>query len=145
MYHNTNRRDSQNKKFAPILIITAAKSSFLCVQTNCVCQSDVWRFCKNDSDSSLESLIVTRVESFSEKRDSNRVTIVSQHDSSRAIDSSHVITAKYYLQDAAELIPVILKRVPVGFWIRANNQRSFNRKGQKFSAPLLRRCNCKPF
>jgi len=31
------------------------------------------RFCKNDSDSSLESLIVTRVESFCEKRDSSRV------------------------------------------------------------------------
>jgi len=38
-----------------------------------VCQSEALRFCKNDSDSSLESLIVTRVEPFCEKRDSNRV------------------------------------------------------------------------
>jgi len=51
------------------------KSSFLCVQTNWVCPSRIQRFCKNDSDSSLESLTVTRVESFCEKRDSNRVTI----------------------------------------------------------------------
>ena len=45
----------------PILITTEGKSSFLCVQTNWVCQSDVSRFCKNDA--SLESLIVTRGDS----------------------------------------------------------------------------------
>jgi len=31
------------------------------VQTNFAGQTDAWRFCKNDSDLSLESLIVTRV------------------------------------------------------------------------------------
>jgi len=45
------------------------------MQTNWVCQSEALRFCKNNSDSSLESLIATRVESFCEKRDSSRVTI----------------------------------------------------------------------
>jgi len=33
------------------------------------------RFCKNDSDSSHESLIVTQVLSFCDKRDSSPVTI----------------------------------------------------------------------
>jgi len=61
------------------------KSSILCVQMNWVCQSDVWRFCKNDSVSSLESLIVTRVESFGKKGESTRVIIFSQRDSSHAI------------------------------------------------------------
>ena len=64
-----------------------------------VCVSGTQRFCKNDS--SLESLTVTRVESFSEKRDSSRVTILlkvtrvrvtKNRDSSRVIDSSHAIT-----------------------------------------------------
>jgi len=31
------------------------------------CQSDVWRFCKNDSDLSFDSLIVTRAEPFRKK------------------------------------------------------------------------------
>jgi len=43
------------------------------METNWVCRSEALRFCKNDSDSSLESLIVTRVESFCEKRDSSRI------------------------------------------------------------------------
>ena len=64
-----------------------------------VCVSGTQRFCKNDS--SLESLTVTRVESFSKKRDSSRVTIwlkvtrlrvTKNRDSSRVIDSSHAIT-----------------------------------------------------
>jgi len=59
------------------------------------------RFCKNESDSSLESLTVTRVESFCEKRDPSRVTIflnvtrvwvTKNRDSSRVIVSSHAIT-----------------------------------------------------
>ena len=37
------------------------KCSFLCVQTNWVCPSGTQRFCKNDSDASLELLTVTRV------------------------------------------------------------------------------------
>jgi len=45
------------------------------VQTNCVCPSGTQRFCKNDSDPSLESLTLTGVESFCEKRDSSRVTV----------------------------------------------------------------------
>jgi len=47
------------------------------VQTNRVCQYDVWRFCKNNSDSSLESFIVTRVELIGKKRDSSRVITTS--------------------------------------------------------------------
>ena len=45
------------------------------MHTKWVCPSGTLRFCKNDSDSNLESLTVTRVESFCEKRDSSRVTI----------------------------------------------------------------------
>ena len=67
------------------------KWSFLCMQTNWVCRSEALWFRKNDSDSGLESLIVTRVKSFCEKRDSSRVT--KNRDSSRVIDSSHAITA----------------------------------------------------
>jgi len=66
------------------LNITEAKNAFLfCVQANWACPSEAQRFCKNDSDLSLETLIVTRVESFCEKRDSSRV---------RVTDSSHAIT-----------------------------------------------------
>ena len=43
------------------------KWSFLCVKTSWVCPSGAQRFCKNDSDSSLESLIVTRFESSHQK------------------------------------------------------------------------------
>jgi len=35
--------------------------------------ASVWRFSKNDSDSSHESFNMTRVESFDKKRDSSRV------------------------------------------------------------------------
>ena len=77
---------------------------FLCVQTNLVCPWGTHRFCKNGSNSSLESMTVTRVKSFCEKRDSSRVTIFSTwlesspshqklwHESSRIIDSSHTST-----------------------------------------------------
>jgi len=43
---------------------------------NWVYLSGAQRFYENDSDSTLESLIVTRVESLCEKRDSSRVTIL---------------------------------------------------------------------
>ena len=77
---------------------------FLCVQTNLVYPWGTHRFCKNGSNSSLESMTVTRVKSFCEKRDSSRVTIFSTwlesspshqklwHESSRIIDSSHTST-----------------------------------------------------
>jgi len=58
-----------------LLIITEEKFSFLCAQTNWVYPSEAQRFCKNDSDSSIESLTVARVESFCEKCDSSRVNI----------------------------------------------------------------------
>ena len=45
------------------------------VQTKWVGPSGTQRFCKNDSGLSLESLTVTRVELFCDKRDSSRVTI----------------------------------------------------------------------
>jgi len=41
--------------------IAETKISFVCVQSVCVCQSDVWRFCKNGSDSSHTVKTVSRV------------------------------------------------------------------------------------
>jgi len=58
-----------------------------CVETSWVCSSVGQRFRKNDSDSSLELLIVTRVESFCEKR-----LLSSQHFSQD--DSSRVRLTK---------------------------------------------------
>jgi len=70
------RPDSQDRNFAPILNVTEAiKCSFLCVKPNGVCPSKAQRYSTNDTDTSLESLIVTRIESFCEKRRSSRVTI----------------------------------------------------------------------
>jgi len=63
------------------------------VQINWVCPSVTQRCCKNDSDSILEPLTATRVESFGEKRDSSRVRVTTNHDSSRVMDPSHAITA----------------------------------------------------
>ena len=57
------------------------------MQTNWVYRSEALRFCKNDSDSSLELSIVTRVESFCEKRDSSRVESPSF---STWLESSHI-------------------------------------------------------
>ena len=74
MQHSTTRQAKQ-KICAYLDHHWSIKCSFLCVQTNWVCPSGTQRYCKNDSDSSLESLTVTRVESFCEKRDSSRVTI----------------------------------------------------------------------
>jgi len=54
----TTELDGQKRNFAPILIITEAKLLIFCVQTNWVCPSGTQRFCKTDSDSSLESLTV---------------------------------------------------------------------------------------
>jgi len=79
------------------------------VQTNWVCPSETQRFCEVDSDSSLVLLTVARVESshsvknvtrfeschhFSQ-RDSDRVRVTKNRDSSRVIDSSHAITDQY--------------------------------------------------
>jgi len=46
--------DKQNKKFAPILIITEAKNAHFFVQRNWVCSSGTQRFCKNDSSSGTQ-------------------------------------------------------------------------------------------
>jgi len=74
MQHSTTRQSKQ--KISPNLgHHWSKKSLFLCVKTNWICASGTQRFCKNDSDPSLESLIVTRVESICKKRDSSRVTI----------------------------------------------------------------------
>jgi len=62
------------------------KFSFLCMQTKWVCPSGSQRFCKNDTDSSLESLIVTRVDSSHSVKNVTRVELSSnffQHDSCR--------------------------------------------------------------
>jgi len=92
------RLDRQNRKFAPILVITEAKNAFFfkCTRSGFVYQE--LRDCRKDSDSS-------RVESFCGKRDSvesshhfsqrypSRVRVTKNRDSSRVIDSSHTITA----------------------------------------------------
>ena len=91
--HST-RRQAKKKICANLDHHWSKKCSFLCGQTNWVCPSGTQRFCKNDPDSSLESLIVTRVASshhFSQ-RDSSRVRVIINRHSSRVIDSSHAIT-----------------------------------------------------
>jgi len=76
--------------------------SFLFVQTNWVCLSGTQRFCKNDSDASLDSLTVTRVESFCEERYSNRVKwkFFSSwlEPKSPKIVSSHLLESRYHWQ-----------------------------------------------
>ena len=72
------RLDRQNRKFAPILVITEAKSAFFfkCTRSGFVYQE--LRDCRKDSDSSLESLTATRVESSHSVENvtrSSRVTI----------------------------------------------------------------------
>ena len=72
------------------------------MQSHWICPSGTQRFCKNDSDSSPESLIVSRVilwktwldssHHFSQ-RDLSRVRVNKNRDSSRVIDSSYAITA----------------------------------------------------
>jgi len=67
-----------------------------------ICLSGTQRFCKNDSDSSSESLTVTRVTLWKTwldpsrhffQRDSSRVRVTQNRDSSRVIDFCHAITA----------------------------------------------------
>ena len=79
--YSITRLESQNRKFAPILIITGPKNDnfFVCKQTGFVNQR-LWDF---EKWLWLESLIMTRVESFCEKRDSSRVRVTKNRDSSR--------------------------------------------------------------
>jgi len=72
MQHSTTRQAKQ-KISSNLDHHWSKKYSFLCVQRNWVYPSGTQRFCKNDSDSSFESLSVTRVESFCEKRNSSRI------------------------------------------------------------------------
>jgi len=67
------------------------KCSFLCVQTNWFCPSRTQRFYENDSDSCLESLIVTRDESFCEK-----MTWVESPFFSTWLISSHLLESHYH-------------------------------------------------
>jgi len=88
------------------------KWSFLCMQTNWVCRSEPLRFCKNDSESSLESLIVTRVESFCEKHDSRRVESPSfstwlessQSHQKSWLESSHWLESRYHCRKLTAMI-----------------------------------------
>ena len=109
MYHTTTRRHSQKRKFAPRLITTETKkNSFLSVQTKWVCQSYVWRFCKNDSNLSLESLIVTRVIQQNTWLESSHHFFLTWLESSRVTenrDSSHSIT------DSCKLKTLLLDEV----------------------------------
>jgi len=94
MQHSTTRQAKQNIS-ANLDHHWCNKCSFLCVQTNWVCPPGTQRFCKSDSDSSLESLTVTRVESshYFSQRDSSRVRVTKNRDSSHAITdvASHFI------------------------------------------------------
>jgi len=103
MQHSTTRQSKQ--KISPILDHHwSKKSSFLCEQTDWVCPSGTQRFCKNDSDSILESLTVTRDESLCEKRDSTRVstffnvTRVESESSKNVtrVESSHWLESRYH-------------------------------------------------
>jgi len=67
------------------------KCVFLCVQTNWVCPSGAQRFCKSDSDPSLESSTVTRVILWKPWLESGSSHQKSWLESSRVIDSSHAI------------------------------------------------------
>jgi len=71
----------------------------LCLSMRCL------EICENNSDSSLESLIVLRVESFGKKRDSRRVTSISQSHlnqltkSLTQVESSHWLESRYHLHN----------------------------------------------
>jgi len=76
--------------------------SFLCVQTNWVWPWGTQRFCKNDSDSSLESLTVTRIESSHFVKNVTRVEspffstwLESSHQKSW-LKSSHWLESRYH-------------------------------------------------
>ena len=63
MYHDTTRRYSKNRTFTPILTVTEAKKAHFFVHKRTGFVNHMfWRLKKNDSDSTCESLIVTRVE-----------------------------------------------------------------------------------
>jgi len=53
--------------------MTRQSKQKVCANVDRHCQSDLWRFCRNDSDSSLESSIVIRVESCGKKSDFSRL------------------------------------------------------------------------
>ena len=98
------RLDMLNRKFPRILIITEAQMLIFFVWTKWVCPPRTRRFCENDSDSSFESLTVTRVESFCEKRDLSRVTFflnVTRIESELTkiatwVDSRHWLESPYH-------------------------------------------------
>jgi len=102
MWHSTTRQSKQ-KISANLDHHWSKKCSFLCVQTTGFVHQRLRDFVKNGFDLTLESLIVTRVESFCEKRDSNRVTIFlnvtrvepeSPKIVTRVIEWSHAITGE---------------------------------------------------
>ena len=101
MQHSTTRQAKQ-KISANLDHHRSKKCSFLCVQTNWIFSSGTQRFCKNDSDSSLEPLTVTRVsqvilwktwlESSHHfcQRYSSRVRVTKNRDSSRVASLTRV-------------------------------------------------------
>jgi len=56
-----------------LIIIEAKNAHLFKVHTKWVCLSGTQRFCKNDSDSILESLTVTRVESSHSVKNMTRI------------------------------------------------------------------------
>ena len=103
--YSMTRRESQNRKFAPILIITGPKNDhfFVCKQTGFVNQrlwdspkmiltrvSSHW-LCLESSRVILWKTWLEASHHFSQ-RDSSRDRVTKSRDSSRVIDSSHAIT-----------------------------------------------------
>jgi len=120
MQHSTTRQTKQ-KICANLDHHWSKKCSFLCVQTKWVGLSGTQRFCKNDSDSSLESLTVTRVESRHSVKNVTRVHLtlepiedfcdpnpvqyfqcVIQSDPNPAAPSKHLIQSGLYPQNPSD-------------------------------------------
>ena len=102
MQHSTTR-EAKQKICANLDHHWSKKCLFLSVQTNWVGPSRAQRFCKNDSDPSLESLIVTRVILWKTWLESGRVSIflkVSRVESElpkivTRVESSHWLESRY--------------------------------------------------
>ena len=69
--------------------------------------SDVWRFCKNDSDTSLQLFFVTRVESFGKNRDSIRVEsrkVVTRVESLTRVTLSLLTEIRFWMAISAQIV-----------------------------------------
>jgi len=108
--YSITRLESQNRKFAPIFIITGPKNDhfFVCKQTGFV-NEKLWDFAKMtltrvssqwswlESSHSVKNVNRHESSHHLSQRDSIRVRVTKNRDSSRVIDSSHAITGKRWL------------------------------------------------